>query len=154
VHATSLEADGLNPDGTIQVPSVKQPQVLGYYTRGAAPCTPGPQQVPFTLLGHIDGSHQKGVLYYLKNLKAGDLVTVGLDNGKSCTYRITKLVQISKDPKNKTPNTLSWDSAEAKDLVWGPKTQSQINLISCGGPFVGGKLGYADNLVGIGTLVT
>lgn len=154
MHATSLEADGLDPDGSIHVPSVKTPQVLGYYTRGGAPCIPGPQQVPFTLLGHIDGSGQKGVLYSLKNLKAGDRVTVGLDNGKTCTYRITRLVQISKDPKNEPPNALSWDSAEAKDLVWGPKPQSQINLISCGGKFVGGELGYADNIVGIGTLVT
>lgn len=96
--------------------------------------------MPFALLGHIDGSHQRGVLYSLKNLKAGDLVKVGLDNGQSCTYRITNLAQVDK----KTFPT---------DQVWGPTPDAQIRIISCGGPFVGGKLGYADNLVGIGTLV-
>jgi len=141
VHATSLEADGLNPDGTIQVPSVKQPQVLGYYTRSSPPCVPGPNQVPFALLGHIDGSGHKGVLYSLKNLKAGDLVTVGLDNGKSCTYRITKLAQVDK-------------KAFPTQDIWGPTPDAQIRIISCGGRWIGGQYGYESNLVGIGTLVT
>jgi hypothetical protein len=140
VHATSLEADGLEPDGSIHVPSVKTPQVLGYYTRSNPPCVPGPNQVPFALLGHIDGSGQKGVLYSLKELKAGDLVKVGLDNGQSCTYRITKLAQVDK-------------KAFPTQDIWGPTPDAQIRIISCGGKFVGGQLGYALNLIGIGTLV-
>lgn len=139
-HAKNLQPLGLATDGTIQVPSVKTPQVMGFYTRGGHACDPGPSKVPFAVLGHIDGSGQEGALFNLKRLNQGDTVTVGLSNGKSCTYRITKLARVSK-------------AAFPTQEIWGPVPSGEIRVISCGGKWVGGKYGYQDNLVGEGTLI-
>jgi len=141
VHATKLMPLGLAKDGTIETPPLSQPQTLGYYTRASPPCVPGPNKVPFALIGHIDGNKQRGVLYNLKNLKPGDAVTIGLDNGKSCTYRINKLAQYEKQ------------DAPVQD-VWGPTADAQIRVISCGGPYIGPPYYYRDNLNGMGSLVS
>jgi hypothetical protein len=139
VHATKLMPLGLDRNGAIETPPLSQPQTLGYYTRSSPPCVPGPNKVPFALIGHIDGNKQRGVLYDLKSLKPGDTVTVGLDNGKSCTYRINKLAQYEKQ------------DVPVQD-VWGPTPDAQIRIISCGGPFIGAPYYYRDNLNGMGTL--
>jgi hypothetical protein len=141
VHATHLMPLGLDKNGAIETPPLSQPMVLGYYTRSSPPCVPGPNKVPFALIGHVDGSGKPGVLVKLKNLKAGDTVTVGLDNGKSCTYRINKLAQYEKQ------------DVPVQD-VWGPTADAQIRIISCGGPFIGAPYYYRDNLNGMGTLVS
>jgi len=141
VHATKLMPLGLDKNGVIETPPLSQPQTLGYYTRSSPPCVPGPSQVPFALIGHIDGNHQLGVLAKLKNLKKGDTVTIGLDNGQSCTYRINKLAQYEKQ------------DVPVQD-VWGPTADAQIRVISCGGPFIGPPYYYRDNLDGMGTLIS
>ena len=141
VHATHLEPLGLDKNGAIETPPLNQPQTLGYYTSGGAPCQPGPQQIPFALIGHIDGQGRQGVLFNLKNLKPGDTVTIGLDNGRSCTYRISKLAEYRKD---QFPT----------DDVWGPVADSEIRVVSCGGPYIGPPSYYRDNLVGMGTLAS
>lgn len=145
VHATHLVALGLNKDGSPSTPPTNTPQVLGYYGLGGAPCQSGASKVPFVLIGHIDGNHQNGVFYQLKNLKPGAVITVGLDNGTSCTYHTSKLAEYKKQD-------LAQKNAAAAKQIWGPVTSGEIRLISCGGPFVGPPLFYQDNLVGMGTL--
>jgi hypothetical protein len=136
VHADHLMALGLASDGTLETPSVKTPEIMGWYAKGYQPCRPG----PFVAVGHIDGSHRKGILYHLAELKPGATVTVGLDNGKSCTYRVDRLRAVKKD---------QFPSQE----VWGNTPDAQIRLISCGGPFVGGTTGYRDNIIAEGHLM-
>lgn len=137
VHADHLMALGLSSDGTLETPSVKTPEVMGWYANGYQPCRPG----PFVAVGHIDGNHRKGILYRLAELKPGATVTVGLNSGKSCTYRIDKLSAVKK---------AQFPTQE----VWGGTPDAQIRLISCGGPFVGGITGYDSNLIGIGRMVS
>jgi sortase family protein len=146
VHVHSgLIALGLD-HGAPSAPPEKTPQVLGYYGLGSPPCQAGVAKVPFVLIGHIDGDHQRGVFYDLKNLKPGDTVKVGLDNGRSCTYRIGKLAEYDKQ------NLATGKDAAAAKEIWGPVTTGSIRVISCGGKFVGPPLYYASNLVGEGTL--
>lgn len=142
VHATNLMALGLNKDGSVSTPPVDQPQRVGYYARSNAPCRPGPMQVPFVVLAHIDGAGKPGAFSKLSTLKPGATVTVGLDNGAHCTYRITQLAQLKKT-----------DDKALAARIWGAVPNAQIRLVSCGGAFIGGKYGYADNLIGIGELV-
>lgn len=137
IHADHLIALGLNPDKTIQTPDVKTPELLGWYSRGIRPCETG----AFALIGHIDGSGRKGVLFGLRNLKPGDTVTVTVDNGASCTYRIDELAEVQK-------------SSFPTEKVWGDTLNARIRIISCGGPWVGLPFGYRDNLIGLGTLVS
>lgn len=127
---------GLTSDGSIETPSVKTPEVMGWYAKGYQPCRPG----PFATLGHIDGTGRKGILYRLSELKPGATVTVGLDNGKNCTYRIDELLTVHK-------------AQFPTQRIWGNTPDAQIRIISCGGKFVGGQYGYQDNLIGIGHMV-
>lgn len=145
VHG-GLMALGLTKTGAVSVPPLNQPQTLGYYGRGSAPCATGPAATPFTLLGHIDGDGHPGVLANLRDLKPGDTVTVRLDNGRSCTYRITKLAEFDKQGLSSGK-----DAVAAKEM-WGPVTQGSIRIDSCGGPYVGPPLFYRDNLSGEGVL--
>ena len=147
VHARNLVALGLNKDGSPSTPPTSTPQVLGYYGLGGAPCQPGPSKVPFVLIGHVDGNHQNGVFYQLKNLKPGATITIGLDNGHSCSYHTTKLAEYKKQD-------LAQKNAAAAKQIWGPVPDGEIRLISCGGAFIGPPLYYQDNLVGMGLLVT
>ena len=141
VHAKDLVPLGLNPDRSIQVPDVTTPQVMGWYTRGAHVCAPGPNEVPAALLGHINDQNKQGVLVDLKNIKTGDLITVGLSDGTSCQYRVTQLAEIKKRAFD-TPR------------VWGPTPDAELRVISCGGKFIGPPDFYEDNLVGMAVLVT
>lgn len=147
VHATQLSITGLNPDKSPSTPPTSKPQELGVYGYGSAPCSTGPAKVPFVLIGHIDGDHKPGVFINLKSLKAGNTVTVKLDSGASCTYRINKLASFDKQTLAKGS-----DAAAAKE-IWGPVPVGSIRVISCGGKFVGAPLYYADNLVGEGQLL-
>jgi hypothetical protein len=88
------------------------------------------------------------VFYNLKALKAGDTVTVKLDSGTQCSYRINKLASFDKQTLAKGTDTA------AANEIWGPVPQGSIRVISCGGKFVGAPLYYASNLVGEGTLVS
>jgi hypothetical protein len=83
----------------------------------------------------------QGVLYNLKNVKPGDTVAVGLDNGTSCTYVIDELVEVKK---------VSFPT----ERIWGSTPNAQIRIISCGGPWDGPPLGYRDNLVAMGHMVS
>lgn len=147
VAARDLITTGLNKDGSPSTPPTSKPQQIGVYGYGAAPCSTGPAKVPFVLIGHIDGDKQRGVFYDLKSLKAGDTVTVKLDTGASCTYRINKLASFDKEALAK-----GTDAVGAKE-IWGPVPQGSIRVISCGGKFVGAPLYYASNIVATGTLV-
>lgn len=153
VHATHLIALGLiksGPDkGAPSTPPENTPEVLGYYALGGPPCQPGASAVPFVLIGHIDGDKKLGVFHDLKDLKDGDTVKVGLDNGRSCTYRISKLASFDKaNLAKQDPKQAGSDAAQ----IWGHVPDGEIRVISCGGKFVGAPLFYADNLVGLGTL--
>ncbi len=140
VHATHLMPLGVNKNGSMQTPPVDQPMTLGWYTRGAHACTPGPNEVPFALAGHINGSgHKPGILTDLKNLKTGAAVTIGLSNGSSCTYRIKQLAQVRK-------------TAFPTNTIWGRTPAAELRIVSCGGAYIGPPLYYEDNLVGEGTL--
>lgn len=143
VHVTSknLIPVGLNPDNTMATPDDRTPQVMGYYTHGAPPCQPGPDTVPAGLNAHIDGHKQQGALFNLKDIKPGATITVGLDNGTTCTYAVDELVKVSK-------------TSFPTVLVWGSTPGPEIRVISCGGPFIGPPLGYRDNLIAKGHMVS
>lgn len=148
VHARDIAVTGLNKDGSPSTPPVSKPQQLGVYGLGAQPCSAGPAKVPMVLIGHIDGNGRSGVFVDLKNLQAGNTVSVALDSGVKCTYRITKLASFDK-----TKLANGADKAAAKE-IWGSVSQGEIRIISCGGRYVGAPLFYQDNLVGFGSLVS
>jgi hypothetical protein len=152
VHSTLIPlgvvADG--PDkGAVAEPDVNHPQQAGYYcvTPQPAPvppvCTWGvvPGALgPAVIIGHVDGSirngaHQQGVFFRLHELRPGDQVDVTRLDGSVVAFEVYRSVQVDKRTGFPTQD------------VYGNTTAPELRLITCTGKFVGGPLGYKDNLI-------
>ncbi|QRP44317.1 class F sortase [Amycolatopsis sp. FDAARGOS 1241] len=134
---SSLVPLGLNPDKTVQVPPVTEPLQAGWYSNSPTPGQVGPAVV----LGHIDGNHQKGIFWRLHEVKKGDQVVIGRQDGSKATFTVTKVDQIAK-------------KSFPTEAVYGNTTDPQIRLITCGGAFDAAAHSYLDNIIVYGTLNT
>jgi Sortase domain len=132
---SSLVALGLNPDRTIAVPPVSQPQQASWYKLGPTPGAAGPA----IILGHINGGGKDGIFAHLSDLRPGDQVQVKRADGKTAVFTITKLEQY---PKTNFPT----------QAVYGDTEDAEIRLITCGGSFDRSKRSYRDNIVATGVL--
>jgi LPXTG-site transpeptidase (sortase) family protein len=133
---SSLVQLGLNPDGTVQVPPVSQPMQAGWYAGGAAPGETGPA----VLLGHVDGNRQAGIFYRLHELAIGDDVYVTRADGVVLHFAVTTKTEVSKDDF-------------PTEAVYGPTSDPELRLITCGGSFNAAAHSYVDNIVVYAKLV-
>ncbi|MGW4484390.1 class F sortase [Amycolatopsis sp. NPDC004368] len=134
---SSLVQLGLNADKTVQVPPVTEPLQAGWYENSPTPGQVGPAVV----LGHIDGNHQKGIFWRLHEVKKGDQVVIGRQDGSKATFTVTKVDQIAK---KEFPT----------EAVYGNTSDPQIRLITCGGAFDAAAHSYLDNIIVYGSLNT
>ncbi|HJQ45280.1 MAG TPA: class F sortase [Amycolatopsis sp.] len=127
---SSLISVAVNKDGQIAVPSVSQPMQAAWYRLSPVPGDVGPA----IILGHVDGNHQPGIFYKLKDLKPGDEVFVTRSDGKDVKFVVDHSVQV---PKDQFP----------ADAVYGNTDKAQLRLITCGGVFDHAEHSYVDNIV-------
>ncbi|MGW5722604.1 class F sortase [Amycolatopsis sp. NPDC003865] len=127
---SSLVPLGVNADNTIQVPPVTTPLQAGWYTYAPTPGEVGPAVV----LGHVDGNHQKGIFYRLKELTAGDRVSIARKDGTTALFEVTKVHQVPKQ---------EFEHEGVYDDTAGP----ELRLITCGGVFDRSAHNYVDNIV-------
>jgi LPXTG-site transpeptidase (sortase) family protein len=127
---SSLIQLGLNADRSVQVPPVTQPQQAGWYKFGPPPGGVGPA----VILGHIDGDHQQGIFWRLHEVKPGDKVMVGQQDGHTLTFTVTKVDSVAKD-------------SFPTDAVYGNTPDPELRLITCGGAFDASTGHYLDNLI-------
>lgn len=125
---------GLRPDGTMQVPSAGFP--AGWFTGAPTPGELGPS----IIAGHVDWAGEPGVFYRLRDLAAGDEVTVQRTDGSVAVFRVTRMEQF---PKDEFPT----------ELVYGDLDFAGLRLITCGGSFDRGERSYVDNIVVFAELV-
>lgn len=126
-----VEEVGLAKDGSVQTPTLDEPQLTGWYNRGP---TPG-QLGPAVILGHIDTAKTgPAVFFKLKDLKPGDKVTVTRKDGSQADFKVQKLKDVSKE---------QFPSQE----VYGDLTYAGLRLITCGGAFDKSKGSYEDNTI-------
>lgn len=125
---------GLLPDGTLEVPSTAFP--AGWYT--GAP-TPG-ERGPAVIAGHVDLDRVPGVFHDLAALRAGDLVVVDRQDGRSVTFVID---EVGTYPKDSFPTA----------AVYGDTAGPQLRLITCGGEFDDAVGHYEDNVVVFASIV-
>jgi sortase (surface protein transpeptidase) len=119
---------GLDPDGTVQVPSgTQQP---GWFDLGP---TPG-QLGSAVLLGHVDSYLGPGVFFELRTLAAGDQVDVGLSDGVTAQFTVNAVAQYSKQ---QFPS----------QRVYGSDGSSELQLVTCGGVFDHQTGSYLSNVV-------
>jgi hypothetical protein len=133
---SSLIPLGLNADDTVQVPPVATPLQAGWYTYAPTPGEVGPAVV----LGHVDGNHRKGIFFRLKELAAGDRVSVARKDGSTARFVVTKVHQVPKK---------DFEDEGVYDDTAGP----ELRLITCGGVFDRDAHDYVDNIVVYARLV-
>lgn len=125
---------GAAPDGTMEVPPVTRPEVVGWYcplwrdTSGVDCGAPVPGEVgPAVIAAHISGPSadgrpggKRGAFARLSEVKVGQRIEVDRSDGYTATFKVTtsKIV-----PKTKFPTT----------EVYGDTPTAQLRMISCGG---------------------
>lgn len=127
---------GLAPDGTIGVPDEKRAQEAAWYDQGP---TPG-QYGPAVIVGHVDTSTGPAVFHDLKRLRAGDRIEVDRADRSVAVFEVNTVERFDKE---RLP----------VDEVYGDFSRPNLRLITCGGRWVGGPTGYADNVVVFASLV-
>ncbi|WP_204335229.1 MULTISPECIES: class F sortase [unclassified Micromonospora] len=127
---------GLAPDGTIAVPELARAGEAGWYDQGP---TPG-QYGPAVIVGHVDTTTGPAVFHDLKKLDDGDRVEVTREDRSVAVFEVTSVQRYGKEklPVNE---------------IYGDFSRPNLRLITCGGQWVGGETGYADNLVVYASLV-
>jgi sortase (surface protein transpeptidase) len=130
--SSPLPALGLNADGTVQVPSLDDPNSKAGWYRGSP--TPGAIG-PAIVLGHIDSKkYGPGVFYRIGSLTPGQEVDVTRQDG---TVAVFKIDGVRSYPKDQFPT---------KD-VYGNIDHAGLRLITCGGTFDPAKGSYESNIV-------
>lgn len=132
---SSLVPLGLNPDRTVQVPPVHEPMQAGWYEHGP---TPG-EQGPAVVLGHVNGGGDAGIFARLVELRPGDEILIGRQDGRQARFVVQRMQQV---PKTNFPS----------DEVYGDTAGSALRLITCGGGFNATTGNYDDNIIAYATL--
>ncbi|MCO7197448.1 class F sortase [Pseudonocardia sp. McavD-2-B] len=127
---SSLVETDLNDDGSVEVPPVEQPEQASWYRQSPKPGQPGPA----ILLGHVNGAGRPGVFAELAAVEAGDDVLVGREDGSTARFEVYRVDVVDK-------------GAFPTQAVYGDTSGPELRLVSCGGEFVGGELGYSDNVI-------
>ncbi|MFG2104385.1 class F sortase [Micromonospora echinaurantiaca] len=127
---------GIAPDGSIAVPDAARAQEAGWYDQGP---TPG-QYGPAVIVGHVDTNTGPAVFHQLRELRAGDPVEVSREDGSVAVFEVNSVERFDKE---RLP----------VDEVYGDFSRPNLRLITCGGRWIGGETGYADNVVVFATLV-
>ena len=135
VHAP-VHPVGLTADGAIEAPPLERAGETGWYDRGP---TPG-QDGPSIIVGHVDTRDGPAVFARLHELRPGDVVEVTRKDGRVVVFEVEGVDQFDK-------------ANLPVDRVFGNVKRPALRLITCGGDWVGGDTGYADNVVVFASLV-
>jgi len=130
----TLSMLGLNPDGTVEVPTdVQQP---GWYKFGPSPG----QEGSAVILGHVDSNKGPTVFFHLRSLVAGDAVDVTLADGVTARFKVTSVAMYLK-------------TAFPDHAVYASHGFSALQLVTCGGVFDSHTGHYLSNVVVYTSLV-
>ncbi|WP_083275953.1 class F sortase [Pseudonocardia sp. HH130630-07] len=125
VEETAMVRLGVAADGSAEVPQ-DYGQVGWFDRRG----NPGPT----VLMGHVDSRSGPAVFFDLRDLRPGDEIEVGYDDGRSVRYAVERTQQVPKD---------AFPTFE----VFGGGGTEALRLVTCAGEFDRGERSYTDNLV-------
>jgi hypothetical protein len=132
-----IDPVGLAADGSIATPDLTKKDRVGWYDAGP---TPG-QDGPAILVGHVDTRTGPAVFYRLGRLQPRDKILVSRKDHKIATFRVDA---VRAYPKERLPT----------DEVYGDFSRPGLRLITCGGQWIGGDAGYAENVVVFASLVS
>jgi LPXTG-site transpeptidase (sortase) family protein len=121
---------GTASDGSIAVPTDASGQNAGWYSHSP---TPG-EQGTSVIVGHVDTAAAPAVFAELKSLRKGKLIEVTREDRRVAVFRVDS---VETYPKTSFPAGRVFAATGAPRLV----------LVTCGGAWVGGETGYADNVI-------
>jgi LPXTG-site transpeptidase (sortase) family protein len=134
---TPLITLGLTSSGALQVPSLSQVSVAGWYTGSPRPGAIGSA----IIVGHINGNGHPGVFDRLDKLHSGDKVYVKRADGTLVEFRVTLVQTYLKDHF-------------PTQAVYGPTPDPELRLITCGGAIDYATRHYLSNIVVYATEVS
>jgi len=110
---------GLNPDGTVAVPSIQTSAGLAAWYKYSA--TPG--QIGSSVIeGHVDSARGPAVFFRLGALRPGNRIEVTLADGVTAVFRVTGVREYDK-------------SGFPARTIYGAAGFAALRLITCGGAF-------------------
>jgi hypothetical protein len=127
---------GLADDGSIAVPDVDRHNEAGWYEQSP---TPG-QYGPAVIVGHADTRTGPSVFAKLARAKPGTKVEITRRDRSTAVFEINS---VERFPKGDQPI----------ERIYADFTRPALRLITCGGEFRGGSIGYEDNIVAFASLV-
>jgi hypothetical protein len=127
---------GLAEDGTIAVPPVERHNEAGWFDQGP---TPG-QFGPAIIVGHADTRTGPSIFHEVTKLRPGARVEVTRRDRSVAVFEVNSVERFNK-------------SRLPADRVYGDFSRPGLRLITCGGEWKGGSIGYADNIVVFASLV-
>lgn len=86
--------------------------------------------------GHVNWEGRIGPFAELWQAQVNEEIVVKDESGKEWTYRISQLVTVHKD-----------ELPARADELFGQDGEHRIVLVTCGGRWLGGSTGYADNRI-------
>jgi Sortase domain len=119
---------GLNPDGTLEVPT--DYAVAGWWSGGTRPGDVGPA----VIVGHVDSRSGPAVFYRLRDLRPGNRIVVWRRDGSVVRFVVERLQQL---PKSGFPT----------QEVYGEVPYVGLRLVTCGGAFDRSTGHYVDNVI-------
>ncbi|MEV1289701.1 class F sortase [Micromonospora sp. NPDC049679] len=133
----AVHSVGLAPDGTIEVPPLERHREAGWFERSPTPGELGPSLI----VGHVDSRTGPSVFHGLKTLKSGAKIEIARQDGSQAVFKVES---VERFDKRALPN----------DRVYGDFSRANLRLITCGGQWVGGETGYADNVIVFASLAS
>jgi hypothetical protein len=137
VHSQLLRL-GLNPDGTIQVPSLTTAaDEAAWYKYSATPGEIGTSVIE----GHVDSYQGPAVFFRLGALQPGDDIDIRLANGVTAIFRVTGVREYLKD---NFPDR----------MIYGDTHYAALRLITCSGAFDDASGHYLSSTVVFASLTS
>jgi Sortase domain len=134
VQAKIIEV-GRAADGSIATPAADPADTTGWYRLGPTPGELGTA----VIVGHVDTASRPAVFHKLPELGKGKLIEVNREDHRVATFTVES---VESFPKTSFPADRVFDSTDRARLV----------LVTCGGTWVGGNIGYSDNVIVFATL--
>ena len=128
---------GRADDGSIAVPSLGRLNEAGWFDEGP---TPG-QYGPAILVGHVDTKDRPAVFRRLGDLAAGARIEITRRDHQVAVFEVNSVEMFSK-------------TQLPVDRVYDDYSRPGLRLITCGGAWVGGEMGYASNVIVFASLVS
>ncbi|MDR7278749.1 class F sortase [Catenuloplanes atrovinosus] len=126
---------GLAPDGSIAVPPASEHDITGWYEHGPTPGEFGSA----VIVGHVDSDTGPSVFHRLPDLHDGDTIEITREDRTTAVFEVTSVELFDK---TRLP----------VDRVYADFTRPHLRLITCGGQWSGGTVGYRDNVIVFATL--